>query len=160
MPRPYPATPRVAHHPRGMPRPYPATPRVAHHPRGMPRPHPATPRLAHNPEAMPRPKFLARIPPCRDQRTAGKRWLRIGRAGGVLPIRSSDNHPKARHPWRAVLAWQSSALPRASPDQFGPPPDLLSTAPVPSRGRLAQCARRRAAVGAPRTPDPARSSSR
>ena len=32
MPRPYPATPRVAHHPGAMPRPYPATPRVAHHP--------------------------------------------------------------------------------------------------------------------------------
>ena len=29
-------------------------------------------------------------------------------------------HPQARHPLRAVLAWQSSALPRAAPDQLGP----------------------------------------
>ena len=34
MPRPHPATPRVAHHLEAMPRPYPATPSVAHHFRG------------------------------------------------------------------------------------------------------------------------------
>ena len=51
MPRPCPATPRVAHRPEAMPRPYPATPRVAHHPEAMPRPCPATPRVAHRPEA-------------------------------------------------------------------------------------------------------------
>ena len=38
-----------------MPRPYQATPRVAHNPEAMPRPYPATHRVAHNSQAMPRP---------------------------------------------------------------------------------------------------------
>ena len=41
-----------------MPRPNPATPRVAHNPRGMPRPNPATPRAAHHSVAMPRDLFV------------------------------------------------------------------------------------------------------
>ena len=40
-----------------MPRPNPATPRVAHRFEAMPRPNPATPRVAHHPEATPRPSM-------------------------------------------------------------------------------------------------------
>ena len=43
-----------------MPRPNPATPRVAHRFEAMPRPNPATPRVAHHPEAMPRPQPVER----------------------------------------------------------------------------------------------------
>ena len=72
MPRPYPATPRVAHNPEAMPRPYPATPRVAHNPEAMPRPYPATLRVAHNPEAMPRPNMPRPDPAVLRRTSAGE----------------------------------------------------------------------------------------
>ena len=40
-----------------------------------------------------------------------ERSLRGEGIDGILPVGSASYYPQPRHPWRAVLAWQSSALP-------------------------------------------------
>ena len=75
LPRPHPATLRVAHHPEALPRPHPATLRVAHHPEALPRPHPATLRVAHHPEALPRPSMPCLDPAALRRMTAGEACL-------------------------------------------------------------------------------------